>query len=93
MPDVEPHIDYDDDGKPYAVWLSAQTGAGLDLLVDAVGELLAGKLIEKIVHLSPDQAALRNHYYKAQLVTHEEVMEEGWALTLAIREQQDSHFL
>ena len=93
LPDVEPHIDYDDEGKPYAVWLSAQTGAGLDLLADAVGELLAGKLIEKIVHLSPDQAALRNQYYKAQLVTHEEVTEEGWALTLSVREQQDSHFL
>lgn len=93
LPDVEPHIDYDDEQQPCAVWISAKTGAGLDLLADAVGELLAGKLIEKTICLSPEQAVLRNQFYKMQLVTHEEVTDEGWVLTLLIREGQISHFL
>ncbi|MGA4815009.1 hypothetical protein ACPA9J_05135 [Pseudomonas aeruginosa] len=38
LPSVEPHIQRDDSGKPVRVWLSAQTGEGLDLLRQAIAE-------------------------------------------------------
>ena len=37
---VEPQIQRDADGKPQRVWLSAKDGTGLDLLKQAVAELL-----------------------------------------------------
>lgn len=93
LPDVLPHIDYNEEHKPCAVWISAKTGAGLDLLADAVGELLAGKLIEKTVHLAANQALLRSQLYKMQLVICEEVTEEGWVLTLLIREGEKCYLI
>lgn len=44
LPSVEPHIQRDDSGKPVRVWLSAQTGEGLDLLRQAIAELLGEDL-------------------------------------------------
>ena len=40
IPDVAPRIDRDDAGKPLAVWLSAQSGKGCELLAEAVAELV-----------------------------------------------------
>jgi GTP-binding protein HflX len=41
LENVEPHIDRDEHGKPQRVWISAQTGAGIDLLYQALAELFA----------------------------------------------------
>ncbi len=38
--DDRPRIDYDADGRPWRVWISAQTGAGIDLLESAIAALL-----------------------------------------------------
>jgi GTP-binding protein HflX len=40
LPEAKPKIDRDRDGLPSRVWLSAETGEGLDLLKQALGELL-----------------------------------------------------
>jgi len=40
LEDREPRIDRDEDGRPLRVWLSAKTGAGLELLLEAVTEIL-----------------------------------------------------
>lgn len=37
---IAPHLDRDDDGRPLRVWVSARTGAGLELLRDAITEYL-----------------------------------------------------
>lgn len=87
LPDAEPHIDRDSHGRPTRVWLSAKTGAGIDLLKDAIGELVAGKVIDQEITLTAEQAAFRNKLYKMRLVQHEEVTEDGWKLQLRIREK------
>lgn len=83
----EARIDRHSDGAPYRVWLSAKTGEGLGLLNEAIGECLGGKLLAKEVHLSSDQAKLRNSLYRQQLVVHEEVVNDGWILQLKIRKK------
>ena len=40
--DDHPRVDYDADGRPKRVWLSAQDGRGVDLLRDAVAQMLSG---------------------------------------------------
>lgn len=87
MSEVMPRIDRDDAGRPFRVWVSAKTGEGMSLLLDAIGELLGGKLLNQEIKLTPDQAGLRNRLYKMHVVQHEEVNEEGWLLQLRIRER------
>lgn len=40
MPDVEPHLERDHLGQPYRVWLSAFSGSGIDILKQAISELI-----------------------------------------------------
>ncbi|PHQ78648.1 MAG: GTPase HflX [Coxiella sp. (in: Bacteria)] len=87
LPEQSARIDYDDNDKPFRVWLSAKTGEGLDLLSQAIAELLGGLLMQKEVTLNASQGKLRNVLYKLQLVTHEEVVEEGWLLQINIRKK------
>lgn len=87
LPDATARVDRDDMGRPYRVWISAQSGLGIDLLVDAIGELLGGKMLRQTIQLTPDQAALRNRLYKMRLVESEEVTETGWRLQLCLREK------
>ncbi len=53
----DPHarIERDAHGVPMAVWLSAQTGEGLDLLLEAVIERLPGVQVHKHLQLQPNQ--------------------------------------
>lgn len=67
----EPGIDYDADGKPERVWLSAQTGAGVELLVKAVSELLCGDRVARRLVLSPAQGRIRAKLYQLDAVLTE----------------------
>ncbi|MDO6750193.1 GTPase HflX, partial [Gilvimarinus sp. 1_MG-2023] len=43
---MEPRIDRDEEGTPVAVGLSAQAGTGIELLFEAISELLGEERIE-----------------------------------------------
>ncbi|MCO4759781.1 MAG: GTPase HflX, partial [Oceanospirillaceae bacterium] len=49
----DPRIDRDDEGRPTRVWLSAASGAGTELLLQAVNELLADDVYHETISLSP----------------------------------------
>lgn len=53
------------------VWLSAHTGAGLDLLQQAMAERLFGEPVYRRVILTPKQAKLRSELYRMRAVTEE----------------------
>jgi GTP-binding protein HflX len=72
-----PHIQRDESGKPVKVWVSAKTGAGMDLLLEAISELLGGKMAEEILLLQPKQAKLRSQLYEQGYVEEEQLNEEG----------------
>lgn len=82
--DTEPHIDRDDAGKPFAVWLSAQTGAGCDLLEQAVSELLGTEIVAGRLLLTPQQGRLRAMLYAQQAIVDERYRDDG-ASELQIR--------
>ncbi len=77
LSDVQPHIQRDGEGRPFRVWLSAKTGAGLELLEQAMTELLAGTQVCEEVLLRPDQARLRSQLYAKEFVESENVDEAG----------------
>lgn len=74
---VEPRIDYDDEGMPRAVWMSAETGAGADLLEQALYERLMPTMVEKNISLPPAEGKLRSEFYNLQCVQAETVQDNG----------------
>jgi GTP-binding protein HflX len=81
---VQPRIDRNDSGMPVAVWLSALSGEGLDLLLQAIVECLPSQIVHKHLQLQPDQGALRAALYSHKAVVAEQVNEQG-AINLEIK--------
>ncbi|QDP71319.1 GTPase HflX [Legionella israelensis] len=83
----ESKVDYT--GQYVKVWVSAATGAGLDLLKGVIAEQLHGQIvIEKIV-LSPGEAKLRARLYELGAVLDESIDESGeWLLTIRLTRAQ-----
>ncbi len=80
LTDTEPHIDRDDAGKPVAVWLSAQTGAGCELLQEAISELLGKEVVNGRLVLTHKQGRLRAMLYSQQAVVAEDYRDDGASL-------------
>ena len=84
LDNVRPRIDRNDSGMPVAVWLSALSGEGLDLLLQAIVECLPSQIVHKHLQLQPDQGALRAALYSHKAVVAEQVNEQG-AINLEIK--------
>lgn len=84
LQDVPPRIDRDARDKPVAVWLSAQTGQGCELLLQAISELLADEMVSDTFLLTPAMGRLRAMLYKSNAVVSESSTQSG-DLHLSIR--------
>lgn len=82
--DAVPRIDRDENGLPVRVWVSAQTGAGIDLLHQALQERLAKSIVEYTLRIPPAQGRLRGSLYRFKAVKDEHFDEHGDAM-LTIR--------
>ena len=74
-----PRIDRNADGLPERVWLSAVTGAGTDLLQQAIAELVGQDMVAEELHLEPDQGGLRAALYRLGAVEAEDYSDDGVA--------------
>ena len=77
LSDVTPRIDRDDAGKPIAVWLSAQSGLGCELLDQALSELLGTEMVVGQLLLSPQDGRLRSALYAQQAISEESFRDDG----------------
>jgi GTP-binding protein HflX len=77
IPEVAPRIDRDDAGKPVAVWLSAQSGLGCELLDEAIAELLGTEMVIAQLLLSPQDGRLRAALYAQQAIAQESFRDDG----------------
>lgn len=77
--EMQPRIDRDDEGRPYRVWVSAEKGLGLDLVLEALAERLGEDVLAQDVELRPDQAKLRAALYALGAVENEEFGDDGSA--------------
>jgi GTP-binding protein HflX len=77
MENKQAKIERDSEGKPVAVWLSALTGSGIDLLIQAVCERLPHKVVHRKLQLTPSQGAFRAALYKYRAVINETFDETG----------------
>ncbi|PHM66827.1 protease GTP-binding subunit [Xenorhabdus stockiae] len=84
LEDFEPRIDRDEENRPVRVWLSAQSGEGIPLLLQALTELLSGEIAHYELHLPPEAGRLRSRFYQLQAIERE-WMEESGQLGLEVR--------
>jgi GTPase len=75
--DEQPHVDADEDGRVRRVWLSAHTGAGLDLVVDAIAQFLGPELIHRHIVLKPQEGRARARFFEAGAVLAEKTLPTG----------------
>jgi len=75
--DREPGIERDEHGRVSAVWISAASGAGLDLLAEAFSELLAEGRIRRWIHIPVQRQRLRARLFELGVVREEEVEDDG----------------
>jgi GTP-binding protein HflX len=76
-PDLQPQIDRDETGKVKRVYVSAENGQGIEVLIKAIGEMLGKESEEREVVLTPMQAKLRAELYEREAVLSESIDDEG----------------
>ena len=77
LSDVEPHLDRDETGQVRRVWCSARTGAGLDLLIEALRERFHEQQIVKSIHLEAGEGRLRALLFEHAHVVRADEREDG----------------
>ncbi|EXF44639.1 GTP-binding protein HflX [Pseudomonas sp. BAY1663] len=80
MDGIEPQIQRDADGRPQRVWVSAREGLGLDLLRQAIAELLGDDLFVGTLCLPQRLGRLRAQLFELGAVQRESHDEEGGSL-------------
>lgn len=74
---VPPHIEYDDENNPIAVYLSAHNKEGIDLLLEAIKVRLKNEILSLTLVLQPHEGKLRHTLYQLDAVRNEQITEQG----------------
>ena len=77
LPGQAPRIDRDEEGVAQRVWLSARSGDGVELLMEAVRERLGGDMFHDTLCLLPEQGQFRAQLYARGAVLAERVDDQG----------------
>ena len=80
MEGIEPQIQRDADGRPQRVWVSARDGLGLDLVRQAIAELLGNDLFVGTLRLPQRLGRLRAQFFELSAVQRETHDDEGGSL-------------
>ncbi|GAA0559069.1 GTPase HflX [Rheinheimera aquimaris] len=80
-------IEYNEAGLPSAVYVSAISGSGLDLLQQAITALLSERYIDVALTLPPSLSSWRAHFHQQHCIVTEQFDDEGnCALRLRLSE-------
>ena len=84
LENVTPHIEYDEKHQPSAVYISANSADGLELLLETIRARLTDYILQFPLQLSPSEGKIRHALYELNCVEKEEISEYGEFL-LSIR--------
>jgi GTP-binding protein HflX len=77
------------DGRVRRVWLSAATGEGVDLLLEAIRDHVGGTDAAGRIELAPSEARLRARLHDAGAVVAEQPLDDGgWLLEICLPERR-----
>lgn len=94
IPNCLPRIERDEVGFPRAVWLSAFSKKGFNLLAQAISELLSERIVHCEIILPNSQGKLRASLYEIHAIVQESINEQGdWVLELEIKQADFDRFL
>ena len=71
------NLELDADGLPRSVWLSASSGHGVELLIQAIAAQFAPDQIKKTLILPPQATKLRAKLFALEMIKSEEINEQG----------------
>ena len=92
--DRDPRVTNNRQGEGRAVWLSAVTGEGIPLLLDAIEKRLGKEKVHGVIRLQATQARQRAILFDMGAVLHETPAEDGgWLLELEMVERDFRRFL
>ncbi|HHJ34516.1 MAG TPA: GTPase HflX [Gammaproteobacteria bacterium] len=74
---VKPRLDFDDDGEVKRIWLSVESGEGIELLKQTLTDLFREQMVEGTLSLAPAQARVRARLFEIGAIRGESVDEEG----------------
>ena len=77
LEDFAPRIDYDDEGKPERVWVSAQKRIGFDLLLQAVTELIGAVIYERTLKIPASAGHYLGQFYRLDAIQQKEYDDLG----------------
>ncbi|MFL6575062.1 MAG: ribosome rescue GTPase HflX [Povalibacter sp.] len=72
-----PRVEAAAEGHARRVWISAQTGAGIDLLIQAIADFLGPNLVRRHVVLQPAHGRARARFFAAGAVLAEQMLPSG----------------
>ena len=77
LDDVEPHVDFDENGVAKRVWMSAATGEGQELILEALKANFGKNFIHCWVRLNPGEAKIRAAFFDLGVVINEKDPGDG----------------
>lgn len=77
LEDVTPRIEYDDQGKPIRVWVSAQKRLGFDLLLKAIAELIGEVIRELTLRIPATAGHYLGQFYRLDAIQQKEYDDLG----------------
>lgn len=90
---VAPHSECDASGRTARIWLSARTGAGLDLVKDCLRDWFAGGRVSRCVQLSSAEGDVRAKLYLVANVLQDEPDGQGGWMMCVEGSRQNLRFL
>lgn len=94
VPDFKPRIDFDQNGRIYRVWVSAQNNIGIDLLYQALTKQLSGMMKTVTIQLEAQAAYIRSEIYNIGYIKCEKMDNFGrWTLEISVSEHYLSKIL
>lgn len=74
---VEPRVEFDGQGLPRRIWLSAVSNVGLSLLLESLQKHFSGAMLRRTMHLTAEEGGLRSQLYSFGHILKEDMDENG----------------
>ncbi|AZI13953.1 ribosome rescue GTPase HflX [Avibacterium paragallinarum] len=74
---LAPHIEYDEQNRPIAVYISAHQQQGIKLLTDAIRQRLSKNMLHLRLNLPPQEGQIRHWLYEMGCIRQEQISEQG----------------
>jgi len=85
MDEGQPRVECDEDGVVKRIWLSAQTGEGVDQLLDALAAFFHQEHVRQIFHLAATDGRLHAQLYELGQVYYDHAMDDGgWEMDVEL---------